>query len=337
MALSDPLSGSKVDLSIIIPVFNKKTLTQNMLASLVETLAQSITVEIIIVDDASTDETSVWLASLSSTDLACPQIKTIRVLRNAHNLGYAKSNNLAAKQAHGALLALLNNDLVLQPGWLEPMLAMFERYPSKPMIVGNLQCQPDIDTLDHAGVEVRLDTESNRPVIEHRRESIPAEPEKVFAVTGACCLIKRQTFETLGGFDEVYINGGEDVDLCMKVTQAGGACWIVPSSRVLHHVSQTRGRQEDRDEKNSWRLFQLWHKQIAQALELSCAGFFTDAPHEDPLTKRMAAEFLEGTRSIAPIAVKAMAQQYVQTELTRWNNKFMSVNDESCAKNHHKC
>lgn len=273
-------------------------------------------------DDASTDDTAVWLASLSTTDLACPQIKSLRILRNAHNLGYAKSNNLAVKDARAKVLALLNNDLILKLGWLEPMLAMFEKYPSKPIIVGNLQYLPFIDVLDHAGIEVRIDTESNRPIIAHRREPIPAEPEKVFAVTGACCLIARETFEKLGGFDESYINGGEDVDLCMKIIQTGGSCWIVPASSVWHHVSQTRGHQVELDEKNSWRLFKLWHNQIARELELSCAELFTSAAHEDPLAKRMAAEFLAGTRKLAPIAVKAMAQKYVQAELTRWEKQF---------------
>ncbi len=295
-----------------------------MLASLVKTLPQSIAIEIIIVDDASTDNTSAWLASLSYADLTCPQIKSLRILRNEHNLGYAKSNNLAAKQACGAIIALLNNDIVLKPGWLEPMLAMFEQSPSEPIVVGNLQYQPDTDKLDHAGIEVRIDTQSNRPVIEHRREPIPTEPEKVFAVTGACCLIASQTFETLGGFDEEYINGGEDVDLCMKVTQMGGTCWVVPASRVWHHVSQTRGRQEERDEKNSWRLFQLWHNRISQGLERSCARLIADASNEDQRTKRIAEEFLEGTRSLAPIAVKVMAQKYVQTELSRWKQHFQT-------------
>jgi len=311
-----------VDLSIIIPVFNKKTLTLNMLASLAETLPESLAAEVIIIDDASTDETSAWLFSLSTTDLACPQIKSLRILRNTHNLGYAKSNNLAAKQAQGSVLALLNNDLVLKPGWLEPMLAMFDPSPLKPIIVGNLQYQPDSNTLDHAGIEVRINTDSNRPVLEHQREYTPAEPEKVFAVTGACCLIARETFETFGGFDEVYINGGEDVDLCMKITQAGGTCWVVPASSVWHHVSQSRGHQVERDEKNSWRLFKLWHQQIARELERSCAQLLTTAPHEDPMTKRMAAEYLAGTRSLPPIAVKAMAQKYVQAELTRWDKQF---------------
>lgn len=304
-----------VDVSIIIPVFNKLTLTQNMLASLVKTLPQNLSVELIIVDDASTDETASWLAAVSKADLASPQIKSLLVLRNAHNFGYAKSNNLAAEQAQGAILALLNNDLVLEQEWLEPMLSMFERYPSRPIIVGNLQFQPCTNKLDHAGFDVRFDTESDRPVIEHRRELISTKPEKVFAVTGACCLIKRQTFEVFGGFDEEYINGGEDVDLCMKVTQAGGACWIVPTSRVWHHVSQTRGLQEDRDKKNSLRLFQLWHKQISQALEKSCAELLAGACDEDSLIKRMASEFVAGKRSLAPVAVKAMAQKYVRMEL----------------------
>lgn len=293
-----------------------------MLASLVSTLPENLAVEVIIVDDASTDDTSAWLDSLSNIDLGCPQIKSLLILRNTHNLGFAKSNNLAAKQAQGKILALLNNDLVLKPGWLEPMLAMFEQSLSRPIIVGNLQYQPDTNTLDHAGIEVRINTDSNRPVLEHRREDAPAETEKVFAVTGACCLIARETFDTLGGFDEAYINGGEDVDLCMKITQAGGACWVVPASSVWHHVSQTRGHQVERDEKNSWRLFQLWHKQIARELERSCAKLLTTAPHEDPMTKRMAAEYLAGTRSLAPIAVKAMAQKYVQAELTRWEKQF---------------
>jgi GT2 family glycosyltransferase len=311
-----------VDISVIIPVFNKKTQTHEMFASLFQTLPPSLEVEVIIVDDASTDETAAWLASLSDTDLACPQVKSLKILRNTHNLGYAKSNNLAAKQAKGTVLALLNNDLLLKEGWLEPMLAMFERQPSQPIIVGNLQYQPDTNTLDHAGIEVRFDKESNRPVIEHRRESIPNEPEKVFAVTGACLLVARQTFEILGGFDEQYINGGEDVDLCLKVTQVGGHCWIVPTSSVWHHVRQTRGRQKERDERNSWRLFQCWHSKIAQELERDCAIRIANSSNEDPLTRRMAAEFLARTRSLAPIAVKDAAQKYVQMELASWKRKF---------------
>lgn len=313
-----------VDVSVIVPVFNKLALTKNMLASLLETLPQNLVIEVIIVDDASTDETAVWLAGLNKTGLACPQVKSLRVLKNTQNLGYAKSNNLAAKQAQGAILALLNNDLVFTPGWLEPMLAMFEQYPSMPIVVGNLQYRSDTGALDHAGIEVRFDSELKRPIIEHRRDSIPDKPEKVFGVTGACFLIAGQTFDILGGFDEQYLNGGEDVDLCLKLREAGGACWLVPSSSVSHHVSQTRGVNKDRDEKNSWLLFEHWYKQIASGLESSCARLVANSPHEDPLSRRMVAEFITGTRRLAPIAVKAAAQKYVQTELLRLRKIFQA-------------
>ena len=316
-------------ISIIIPVFNQLTYTQQMYESLQETLPDSLDIEVLFVDDASSDGTSAWLSSIASTTPSAHSIKSVRVLTNPVNLGYAKSNNRAARESTGDLLLLLNNDLVLKPGWLEPMLKVVNQNQSLPAIVGNLQYLPDTNILDHAGIEVRLDTESNRPVIEHIREHISDKPKKVFAVTGACCLIARNTFESLGGFDEQYVNGGEDVDLCMKVTQAGGSCRVVPASSVWHHVSRTRSRQVERDEKNSWRLFQLWHKQIARELERSCARLIADTPMEDQLTKRIAEEFLEGTRSLAPIAVKAMAQKYVQTELSRWKQNF-NADTRSC-------
>jgi GT2 family glycosyltransferase len=318
----DQASLHKIDLSIIVPVFNKQSLTQKMLESLVETLPQNLMAELIIVDDASTDGTSAWLESLTISDLACPQIKTLKVLKNSHNLGYAKSNNLAAKQAKGEILALLNNDLVLKPNWLDPMLALFDQQPPVPIIVGNLQYQPETGALDHAGIEVRINPESNRPVIEHRRTLGSTSPQPVFAITGACCLIARQTFERLGGLDEEYVNGGEDVDLCLKVKQAGGTCWLVAVSEVCHHVGQTRGRDDDRNEKNSWRLFKKWQTQIAHELERSCAETFANSPHEDPMTKQMALEYLKGTRTLAPIAIKTMAQKTVQAELARWERHF---------------
>lgn len=309
-------------ISIIIPVFNQLTYTQQMYASLQATLPDDLDIEVLFVDDASSDGTPAWLRSIASTKSSAHSIKSVGVITNPVNLGYAKSNNRAARESTGDLLLLLNNDLVLKPVWLEPMLEVVNLNQSSPAIVGNLQYLPDTNILDHAGIEVRLDTESNRPVIEHIREHISDKPKKVFAVTGACCLIGRQTFETLGGFDEQYVNGGEDVDLCMKVTQAGGSCWVVPVSSVWHHVSHTRGRQLDRDEKNSWRLFQLWHKQIARELERSCARLFIEIPYEDPTIKRMAEEFLQGKRSFAPITVKVLVQKYVHAELMGWEKHF---------------
>lgn len=309
-------------ISIIIPLFNQLRYTQQMYESLQASLPESLVIEILFVDDGSSDDTPTWLRSIVSTTPSASSIKAVRAITNPINLGYAKSNNRAAAESTGDLLLLLNNDLVFKPGWLEPMLNLINDKQSTPVIVGNLQYLPDTDILDHAGIEVRIDESSDRPVIDHRRELISTAPEKVFAVTGACCLIARKTFEEVGGFDEQYLNGGEDVDLCMKVSQLGGACWIVPASRVWHHVSKTRGRQQERDEKNSWLLFQRWPCLISFGLERDCARLFVNAPSGDVFAKRIAVELLSGTRTRAPMAVKAIAQQYIQAESARLSKNF---------------
>src|SRR5206468_659098 len=114
-----------------------------MLASLQATLPANLTHEIIFVDDGSTDGTREWLATLR---------EPIRVVLNERNLGYAMANNHAAATARGELLVLLNNDLVLQPHWLEPMLATHAALDERAGIVGNLQLNARTRELDHAGI-----------------------------------------------------------------------------------------------------------------------------------------------------------------------------------------
>ena len=104
-----------MQVSIIIPLYNCLPLTQAMLASLQATLPGRLKHEIVFIDDGSTDGTREWLRTLRGPEF--------NVLLNERNLGYAASNNRAANVARGEFLALLNNDLILQPGWLEPMLA----------------------------------------------------------------------------------------------------------------------------------------------------------------------------------------------------------------------
>src|SRR5262249_46398567 len=149
----------------------------------------------ILIDDGSTDGTREWLAKLPDSQF--------RVVLNERNLGYAIANNRAARQARGEFLALLNNDLVLQAGWLDPMLAAHAKLRGRAGLVGNIQLDADSGVVDHAGLVVNL---TGKPV--HAR-SVPSalarllRPVKVVpAVTGACVLIERGLWETLGGFDE---------------------------------------------------------------------------------------------------------------------------------------
>src|SRR5262249_44514722 len=181
--------------------------------------------------------------------------------------GYAIANNRAARQARGEFLALLNNDLVLQAGWLDPMLAAHAKLRGRAGLVGNIQFDADSGVVDHAGLVVNL---TGKPV--HAR-SVPSalarllRPVKVVpAVTGACVLIERGLWETLGGFDEHYLNGGEDIDLCFRARAAGRINAVALRSVVRHHVSSSPGRKA-RDEQNSYRLARAWREELIRAAD----------------------------------------------------------------------
>ena len=243
-----------MQLSVIIPLHNGLPLTQAMVASLQATLPPGLTHEIILVDDGSTDGTRDWLAALRDPPF--------RVVLNERNLGFAAANNRGAAIAQGELLALLNNDLVLTPGWLEPMLAAHARLGRRAGLIGNVQYRVADGVLDHAGIGVTAQGK-----IEHLR-ALPtpaAGMREVFAVTAACCLVRREDFLAVNGFDEGFVNGGEDVDLALKLRARGKRTVVVLASSVRHHVSAARGPTTRRDEQNSRRLFQRW------PAELECA------------------------------------------------------------------
>jgi GT2 family glycosyltransferase len=244
-----------VQLSFIVPLYNGLPFTQAMVTSLQATLPAGLTHEIILVDDGSSDGTRDWLATLGDPPF--------RVVLNERNLGFAAANNRGAAVAHGEFLALLNNDLVLTPGWLEPMLAAHACLGRRAGLVGNVQYRADDGTLDHAGIGV-----TTQGKIEHLR-ALPKSVgglSEVFAVTAACCLVPREDFLAVGGFDEAFINGGEDVDLALKL-RARGQCTVVAlASSVRHHVSAARGPTTLRDEQNSRRLFQRWPAELERAI-----------------------------------------------------------------------
>jgi GT2 family glycosyltransferase len=248
-----------VQLSIIVPLYNALPFTQAMVTSLQTTLPPALSHEIILIDDGSTDGTRDWLATLRDPPF--------RVVLNERNLGFAAANNRGAAAARGEYLALLNNDLVLTPGWLEPMLATHARLGRRAGLVGNIQYRADDGALDHAGISVTAQGK-----IEHLR-ALPASVASlrdVFAVTAACCLVRREDFLAVGGFDEGFVNGGEDVDLTLKLRAGGKRTVVALGSSVRHHVSAARGPTTLRDEQNSRRLFQRWPAELERAIAQAC-------------------------------------------------------------------
>lgn len=252
--------------SFIIPLFNGLSLTQAMLNSLRATLPAGLAHEIILVDDGSTDGTRPWLAGLGDP---------CRVLLNERNRGFAATCNHGAASASGDLLFFLNNDLVLLPGWLEPMLAAFVRFPNAGL-VGNVQLQHATGAVDHAGIAF---DPKGKPV--HLTQPGRGEWRQCTAVTGACFGLRRELWRELDGFDEAYVNGGEDVDLAFRALAAGRINLVALRSVVRHHVSASLGRKL-RDEQNTRRLFRRWREHIAARISRHCARDCLAASWEEP-------------------------------------------------------
>lgn len=236
--------------SFIIPLFNCLPLTRECVATLQQSLPAGLEYEIILVDDGSIDGTREWLSTLSDE---------FRVILNSSNLGYAKSNNLAAQIAQGRLLCLLNNDLVFAAGWWQPMLKLNQRLGKRAGAIGNVQRRVADRCIDHSGIFIN---EKGKPEHDQNSYSWPYQKRKVPAVTGACLLINRNAFLQDGGFDEAYLNGGEDVDLCFRLSAKELINAVSLQSTVLHHVSASPGRKMH-DESNSYLLASKWKFQLS--------------------------------------------------------------------------
>ena len=285
-----------------------------MLASLQATLPPNLSYEIILVDDGSTDGTREWLVTLD---------QPFRVILNERNLGYAAANNRAAAAATGEILFFLNNDLVLQPKWFEPMLDVLKNHADAGLI-GNVQLNAATRAVDHSGIRFN---HKGKP--EHIT-SLPfwirlAGQREVAAITGACFATSRVHWLVLGGFDERFINGGEDIDLCLRALDRGWRNYVVTGSKVLHHISQSPGRKL-RDERNTRLLVSRWQHVILPRMLRACswacllASWTEPRDYADAQLVRLAIRHLCGLSSQAPKSIVAAGQASLKLEAARWAN-----------------
>lgn len=240
-----------MQVSFIIPLYNCLALTQECLRTLQATLPTGLTHEIIFVDDGSTDGTCEWLTTLSAP---------CRVILNERNLGFAATCNRGAAVAQGECLFFLNNDLVFLPGWFQPMLSLAQKYYAG--LVGNVQLNTTTGAVDHTGLWFNRKGKPEHATRKSWLAWLTGEQE-VPALTGACFAIRKKIWQQLGAFDEGFVNGSEDVDLCLKARATGLRNYVATRSVVRHHVSQSPGRKL-RDEENSRRLLTRWRAVIAK-------------------------------------------------------------------------
>lgn len=286
-----------------------------MVTSLQHSLPANLDHEIILVDDGSTDGTRDWLRTLTAP---------FRVVLNELNLGYAGANNRGAAIAAGEILVLLNNDLILTPRWLEPMVCAFDRLGDRAGVVGNVQRRVADGEVDHSGVIINLKAKpEHQTALPPRWIRFLTPTRQVDAVTGACALVARRLWESLGGFDEGFSNGGEDVDFCFRAASQGKLNVVAIRSIVLHHISASPGRKL-RDEQNSYRLARKWRDELERRARRRWCWDYLEKhwtnphPASDHAAARAALFHALHLRTAAPdIAVRGM-HEAMDHEFARW-------------------
>lgn len=317
--------------SFIIPVYGNFALTKACIDSLKRTV-NNVEYEVIIVDDASDESTRENLLTLVQ--------ENIRVIRNNTNSGYSHSNNVGARNANGEILLLLNNDLELLDGWLEPMLQAFEKFENLG-IIGNLQLNAKTGELDHAGQYIDWDTE-----IKHRRIPNTRFPKydpytKVHAITGACCAIRRKLFLSIGEFDEAFVNGCEDVDLCFRLLRKGYKVFVSNRSVVKHWVSSTRGHTSLNNEKNFRLLQRKWEMEIRRFASYKWPDFYMSHFYSDSrafdfkLFRDAFPRWLTLIKSPSPTGTE-VASRRIQNRERHWNSVIDGLSDEELKKKEHE-
>ena len=167
----------------------------------------------------------------------------IRTFTNETNQGFAKNNNFLAKKANGDFLCFLNNDVFVSGNWLSLMLQALDQ-DTEIGIVGNVQRLAYSKQYDHMGVVFSPQGNPRHYGQGFFHRPFVGQIKRWSAVTAACCLMRRDFFLEIGGFDETFINGCEDVDLCLKINDSGKFCVVVHDSVVEHVKSPSEGRKK---------------------------------------------------------------------------------------------
>lgn len=239
------MSKQTLDVSVIIPFKNKSKMTLVAVNSLLR--HGPVVKEILLVsNNSSSDE-------LEAVKEGVKDINA-RVLEYNHPFNYQKINNWAVAQAKGSFILFLNNDTELfkeSEGLLEKM---YDKASQPDVgITGCLLLYGDKSVIQHAGVFLlprgmadhlyvgkklskALRYGGKTPEYPYRVD----EDRPVTAVTGAVNIVEKRKFLEVGGFDEKFIIGGGDVDLCIRLNKTGYQTWFVSGGWIMHKESQSR-------------------------------------------------------------------------------------------------
>ena len=216
--------------SAIIVNWNGKHLLGECLDSLCEQTRPMD--EILVVDNGSRD---------GSQALIRERYPEVTLVELNENKGFSIANNIGIRRATGDYIALLNNDLVLDPKWTEYMVSALDTDASLGSCACKILFYDHRNTIDAAGIEVLTSGGgANRGLFEDA--SLFEHPTRVFGACAGAAMYRSSMFHDVGLFDEDLYIYFEDVDLSFRAQLAGYDCLYVPRAVVYHHHSASSAR-----------------------------------------------------------------------------------------------
>ncbi len=252
-----------MDLSIIIVNYNVKEFLLNLLDSLTKA-TKNFSAEIIVVDNASTD------GSINLLNQKYPAVKTIL---NNENIGFGAANNKALKISKGKYIVLINPDTIVKEDTFVKLVDFFERHPE----VGLAGCKvlnPDgtlqlacrrsfpgpwtsftkVFGLSKLFPKSKLFAKYNLTYLDENKSY------EVDAISGAFMMMKREVYETIGGFDTQFFMYGEDLDYCYRTQKAGYKVYYFSGTEIIHFKGESTKRSDLDETKMFYNAMHLFVK-----------------------------------------------------------------------------
>jgi len=190
--------------------------------------------ELVVVDNGSSDGTSALLRK---------EFPSVAVLRLPENQGYARGNNAGLRRALAAgadFAALVNDDVEVEPGWLQALLDAAAAHPEAGLFCGTLLFRGE-ERVNSTGVVLDAFGRARDRDFGQRRSAVVREDGPVAGVTGGAALIRTALLRRTGLFDPGYFAYYEDVDLSLRAAREGSLCWYAARAVARHRFGATIG------------------------------------------------------------------------------------------------
>ena len=217
--------------AVVILNYNGRKFLEQFLPNVIAQCDPALA-EVVVADNASTDDSVAFMRE---------RFPEVRLIENGNNGGFSTGYNLALQQIEAQYYVLLNSDIEVTEGWIEPIIELMDADPKM------AACQPKIlsfyqkEKFEYAGASGGFIDKYGYPfcrgrVFQHleKDEGQYDTPMEVFWATGACMFVRADLYHQIGGLDDSFFAHMEEIDLCWRLKNAGYKVYCCPQSKVYH-------------------------------------------------------------------------------------------------------